>query len=191
MEIPFEVVFRHMEPAAMVDERIRREIDRIQRYSDQLVAGRVVVEGPNAAHRHGGLYKVNVHLRYRGAPGVDIARSGPRDHAHESALVAIRDAFAAARRRLQDRSRRLHGKVKQHEVPLHGRVTQLFPEQGYGYLTASDGREVFFHRNAVLDDAFDRLAAGSEVRLSLAEGEGEKGPQASSVSLVGKHHLVP
>ncbi|MGO9847760.1 MAG: cold-shock protein [Methylocella sp.] len=58
----------------------------------------------------------------------------------------------------------------------------------YGFIETSDGREVYFHRNSVLDNAFDRLTVGSEVRF--VEEIGQKGPQASTVRLVGKHHLL-
>ena len=55
-----------------------------------------------------------------------------------------------------------------------------------GFIETPDGREVYFHRNAVLNDAFDRLTVGSDVRF--VENEGVKGSQASTVR-VGKHHL--
>jgi cold shock CspA family protein len=50
-----------------------------------------------------------------------------------------------------------------------------------------DGREIYFHRNSVLDGGFARLAAGA--RVTFAEEAGEKGPQASTVKLLGKHGL--
>ena len=61
------------------------------------------------------------------------------------------------------------------------------PGEDCGFIETADGREVFFHRNSVLDDAFDRLTVGSEVRF--VEEMGEKGPQASTVRVIGKHHL--
>ena len=51
----------------------------------------------------------------------------------------------------------------------------------------SDGQEIYFHRNSVLDDDYSRLAVGS--RVTYAEEMGEKGPQASTVKLMGKHSL--
>ena len=54
--------------------------------------------------------------------------------------------------------------------------------------TTLDGREVFFHRNSVLDDGFRHLDIGTEVRF--VEELGEKGPQASTVKLVGRHSHV-
>jgi cold shock CspA family protein len=42
-----------------------------------------------------------------------------------------------------------------------------------------DGREIYFHKNSVLDDKFKTLEVGTEVRF--AESNGDKGPQASTV----------
>jgi cold shock CspA family protein len=68
-----------------------------------------------------------------------------------------------------------------------GRVIRLFREEGYGFLETPDGREIYFHRNSVLHPGFDRLEIGTEVRF--AEEEGEKGPQASTVAIVGTRGL--
>lgn len=65
----------------------------------------------------------------------------------------------------------------------HGRVTDLFPGEGYGFVEDLDGLRVYFHRNAVLNDRFDALSVGSVVRYVLARGEGKEGPQASTVEL--------
>jgi cold shock CspA family protein len=56
-------------------------------------------------------------------------------------------------------------------------------------MQTQDGQEVYFHKNSVGDDAFDRLRIGSEVRLVIAESEGVEGAQASTVIPIGKHHI--
>jgi cold shock CspA family protein len=71
----------------------------------------------------------------------------------------------------------------------NGRIVNLFAEMDYGFIDASDGTEVYFHRNTVADEGFDKLAVGDELRFAMHPGEGEKGPQASSVVPIGKHHL--
>jgi len=103
-----------------------------------------------------------------GRPG----HQGPKDHAHEDVYVALRDAFKAARRQLQDSIRKKRGKVKQHEAPPHARVTKLYLAEDYGFLEGHDEVEIYFHRNAVLHGAFDDLSIGTLVRYVLAEGEG-------------------
>src|SRR4051794_15848864 len=83
--------------------------------------------------------------------------------------------------------RRLQGQVKQHEGQPMGTVKSLDASGEFGFLEAADGHEVYFHRNSVLDGAYNRLAVGTHV--AFAEEMGEKGPQASTVKLLGKHRL--
>jgi cold shock CspA family protein len=109
----------------------------------------------------------------------------PSKHAaHEDIYVAIRDAFNAAGRKLQDYACRQSGAVKLHEGPPRARVAKLFPEERYGFLETPDGREVYFHGNSVLQPGFEHLDTGAEVYF--AEEQGEKGPQASTVRFVEK-----
>ncbi len=68
------------------------------------------------------------------------------------------------------------------------KLLTLFPAGDYGTITDSDGREIYFHRNSVVNADFDSLDIDSEVRF--VEEVGDKGPQASSVHLIGKHHIV-
>lgn len=62
--------------------------------------------------------------------------------------------------------------------PLHARVIRIFPQEGYGFLQARDGSDVYFHENSVLD-GFDKLEVGTKVTYSVEMGT--KGPQASSL----------
>jgi cold shock CspA family protein len=106
---------------------------------------------------------------------------------HRYAAVAIREAFDAARRGLEDVAREQRGAVKLHEVPAHGEVVQLETVDGYGFIQAGENR-IYFHRASVLDGSFDELTLGTPV--AFVEEQGEKGPQASTVRILGKHHYV-
>ena len=59
-----------------------------------------------------------------------------------------------------------------------------------GLRKTPEGQEIYFHRNSVVDAGFEKLAVGSEVRLVIADEEGVEGLQASTVTLIGKHHIV-
>ena len=102
--------------------------------------------------------------------------------------MAIRDAFNAARRLLEDYVRIRRNKVKVHEAEPHGRITQLFPQQDYGIIETPGGREIYFHRNSILNANFDKLEEGSSVGFS--EEMGDNGPQESTVHIEGKHHVT-
>ena len=100
--------------------------------------------------------------------------------------MAIQHAFDAIRRRLEAHVRRMRNEVKSHETPPLARVARLFAEEGYGFLETADGREVYFHRNAVLNGDFAHLQVGTEV--SFVEESGDRGPQASTLRLTGRHN---
>jgi len=189
MQIPLKIAFEGgLKSSEGLVRRIEQEAEKLERFSDRITACRVAVVGRAGRHRQGELYGVRRQIVVPGRGEVVVDRNPPADHAHEDAYVAIRDAFNAARRRLQDHARRQSGSVKAHEAPPHGVVLRLSPE-GFGFIQASDGREVYFHRNAVLDAGFDRMKVGT--RVWFFEEEGEDGPQASSVHLSGKsHHFV-
>ena len=102
--------------------------------------------------------------------------------------MAVRDAFKAARRKLQDYARKQRGDIKAHDVPPHGSISEIIPSQDFGRIVSSDGRDIYFHRNSVVDGDFDMLEEGDQVWFS--EEAGEEGPQASTVHIVGKHHPI-
>jgi ribosomal subunit interface protein len=183
-----QITFRNLDASPSVEERIRERARELEQFFDRIVSCRVVIEAPKH-RRHGDLYHVRVDLKIPGKEIV-VKRDPPEHHAHEDIYVAIRDCFDAVRRQLEDHVRRRRGDVKSHVVPAHGRIARLIAESDYGFISASDGTEVYFHRNSVANGGFKKLSVGDEVRFSLHPSEGEKGPQASSVVPVGKHHLA-
>ena len=189
MQLPLEVTFRGMDHSDAVEADVRRQAEKLEHHFGRIVSCRVVIEAPHRHSRKGWLYRVSVDLKI---PGHEIAvtNAGPENHAHEDMHVAVRDVFDAVRRQLQDFARRGQGSIKAKETPMHGKIARLFADEGYGFISASDGGEVYFHRNAVADGGFESLKRDDEVRFVVAEKEGEKGIQASTVKLIGKHHLA-
>lgn len=187
MQQALQIVWREMEPSPALEAYIRERVDKLERLNDRVVSCHVVVEQLHRHKHRGNLFSVHVEL---GVPGKTLVAGHEhrKDHAHEDAYVAARDAFDAVRRQLEDFARRERGDVKSHETSAHGRVAELFPEMDYGTIETPDGRSVYFHRNSVLSGEFERLEVGAEVRFS--EEQGEQGPQASTVTVVGKHHIV-
>ncbi|MGF1609098.1 MAG: HPF/RaiA family ribosome-associated protein [Kiloniellales bacterium] len=190
MDVPLEVSFHNMDRSEAVEAKVREKAQKLERYFGRITSCRVVVEAPERRHAKGNLYRVKIELGVPARPPLIVNRHPGDKHSHEDVYVAVRDAFDAARRQLEDYAGKLSGKVKTHEVPPHGTIERLFPEEGYGFVLMSDGREIYFHQNAVVDGGFARLQLGEEVRVTIAQGESEQGPQASTVQPIGKHHLV-
>ena len=205
MEIPLQVTFRNMSPSEAIENNIKEKTTKLESFFSRIMSCRVVVEAPHRHHHKGKAYQVRIDLTVPGAELVinrapqrlsaaksngsalsekELAESHePSKHAaHEDVYVAVRDAFNAAGRKLQDYARRQSGAMKAHEPVAHAQVSKLFPQEGYGFLETAEGREIYFHGNSVLQPGFDRLKVGAEVHF--AEEQGEKGPQASTVRLV-------
>jgi cold shock CspA family protein/ribosome-associated translation inhibitor RaiA len=202
MEIPLKITFRDMAPSPAIEANIREKAAKLDSLYDRIMSCRVIVEAPHRHHHKGKTFEVRIDLTVPGgelvinhAPkrlaAAKLKRSEepekdftelhePSKHAaHEDVYVAIRDAFNAAGRKLQDHARRQSGKVKVHEPAAVARIVKLFPFEDYGFLQTPDGRELYFHKNSVLAPGFDRLDVGTEVHF--AEEMGDKGPQASTV----------
>jgi len=187
MQLPLEIVFHNTDRSAAVEDAVRERAAKLEQFADNLTSCRVTIEAPHKNHQQGNLFTVRVDLRFPGGEAI-ANRSPSANHAHENVYVALRDAFKAARRQLQDRQRIRRGDVKPHEAAPHGRIASIDRERGSGHIATSDGREIYFHRNSVRNGRFEHLQPGMEVRFS--EEPGDKGPQASTVHLVGKHHVV-
>jgi cold shock CspA family protein len=187
MESPVQIEFKGMNATERVREVVTTHIAGFEERFGRVTACRVIVTAPSERHRTGGLYEVNIHLTLPNGREVNVGRTPKADERHSDLIFAINDAFHRARRRLQDHVRRMQGQIKTHDdVPL-GTVSQLEPIDGFGMLTSADGREIYFHRNSVLNGAFLKLKIGT--RVTFAEEIGNKGPQASTVKLLGKHGM--
>jgi cold shock CspA family protein len=190
MDVPLEIAFVDMDSSEFVENRIRERVARLETRNLRLVSCRVAIEIPHQSHRKGNLYHVRIEM---GVPGKELVISrAPGDiNAHNDVYVAIDDAFEAAERLLAEDGRKAKGDVKLHEGGLQGRVTRLFGEQGHGFIATTDGREIYFHRNSVVDGDFSDLEEGQTVELVLVHGESPMGPQATMVRPIGGMRFDP
>lgn len=192
MQVPLRISYRHCEPTEALNALIREKAAELEQFSPRITGCHVFVERPGRHHLQGkgAHFRVRIELTVPGEILI-VSRDPERHRAHEDAFLSTSEAFHEMRRQLQDYARRKRGEVKVSAHAPHARVTRIFAQEGYGFLETADGREIYFHRASVLDGRFDRLSIGDEVRF--AEERGEKGPQASSVDLVGDegHHELP
>ena len=93
--LPVQVTFRNTEHSDFIEAEVRKKAAELDRFSDRIMSCRVVVEAPHRRHQKGKLYAVRIDITLPGKEIV-VTHSGPLDHAHEDAHVAIRDAFLAA-----------------------------------------------------------------------------------------------
>jgi len=202
MKLPVDITFHNLGFTDWIDAEIRKRAVKLEAYCPDIVSCRVAVEIPHRHHQHGNRFRIRIDMI---VPGEEIAVSQtpslhglqqdldePMQEKHfeieamrKDGQLVIRQAFDIARRRLQDYARRRRGAVKTHESPPRGRVARWSPEEHFGVIDAADGREIYFHEHSVLGGGLKRLMVGSYV--TFVEERGEKGPQASTVKVIGKH----
>jgi ribosomal subunit interface protein len=187
MQLPLQISFLNLPPSPSVEAVVKEKAEKLDRFAEHIMSCHVFIEAPHKHQHKGELYQVRIDIT---VPDKEIVAThhSDRNHAHEDVFVAIRDAFNAAKRQLEDYVRQRRSDVKQHDTQPFGRIQKIFPESDYGLITTSDNREVYFHRNSVLGEQFDHLQEG--MRVHFTEEMGEQGPQASTVHVEGKHHVV-
>jgi ribosomal subunit interface protein len=190
MQLPLQITFRHVAASPAIEARIRERAEELDRFFDRIISCRVAVECRHPRHRQGNLHRVRIDLTVPGREIV-VGRDPAGRREHEDVFVAIREAFDAAQRLLEDHSRVARRDVKLHAVPDHGHIARLLAEKDCGFIETADGNEVYFHRNSVANDGFDKLEVGDEVRFVAQHSESPDGPQASTVVPLGKRHLPP
>ena len=108
MQIPLQITVRDMEHSEALEARIRAKAQKLEEFFAHIVSCHVVVEMPHRHHQQGKQFNVRIDI---GVPGNTIVLNR---HQSEDVYVALRDAFDAAKRQLQEYSRVMRGDVKTH-----------------------------------------------------------------------------
>lgn len=185
MQVPLEVSYRGVDKTPEIQSLIEEKTAKLEEICDYMIACRVAVEKPQEHQRQGNPHRVRLDISIPPNKDVVVTKEPSDMDMHDPLSVVIREAFNAARRQVKEIVERQAGRTKSHPEQAAGAiVAKLFEDQEYGFLKTVDGRDIYFHKNAVAGDEFDRLDIGTGVRF--VESEGEMGPQASTVQIVAK-----
>jgi ribosome-associated translation inhibitor RaiA len=108
MQFPMQITYQHMKPSDATDAMIRVKLAKLERFYDRIVNCRVVVSAPTKPSRAGMDYQVRIDLTVPGGELVVNRESAPTAEPRHLG-IALRDAFNAARRQLEDFARRQRG----------------------------------------------------------------------------------
>lgn len=182
MQVPLELSFHGVPRSDWSENDIRERAANLERFCDNIMACRVVVEAPHKGHQN--RYRVRIEVTI--PPNHDLVADKEMTEVGTTELsTVIRNTFDVMERQIKETVERRRHDVKSHAGEPRALVVRLFPEQDYGFIRDPKGtEEYYFHRNAVLHDDFDRLRVGTEVRFEATMGE--MGPQASSIQIVDK-----
>lgn len=122
MQLPMQITIRDMEHSEALETHIRQKAQKLDEFFKHIMSCRVVVEMPHKHHNQGKQFNVRIDI---GVPGNEIVVN--RDHS-EDVYIALRDAFDAAKRQLEDYARKIRGDVKSPEPKRTIRRDNLFAE---------------------------------------------------------------
>ena len=186
MDIPLQITFHNIKKSEVLEKKIQERVNKLEKFFDHIISCRVVVDIPHKHKTKGNVYSIKIEIHVPNDEIV-VTRSNELDKVHKFPTVMIKDAFNAAKRQLEDYARIVRRDVKKHETPPHGIVEEIYKNKDYGNIKTYDGRLIYFHKNSVVNFDFKKLDVGREVRF--VEEMGDKGPQASTVKVIGKHHI--
>jgi ribosomal subunit interface protein len=174
MKLQLQITTRDIPHSEALESHIRQKAEKLETFYPQIMGCRIVVEVPHKHKHQGNLFNVRLDIT---VPGKELVVTR---EPNQDVYVALRDAFDAAKRQLEDYGRRQRGEVKAHAPVLHGKVVRLMPEEGYGFVETAGGQELYFHRENLANNNFEQLEEGSEVQF--LEDIGSEGFQAKRVS---------
>lgn len=119
MKIPMQITIRDMEHSEALEQHIVEKSKKLEEFFDHIISCRVVVEMPHKHHHQGKQFNVRIDI---GVPGNEIVVN--RDQS-EDVYVALRDAFNAAKRQLEDYVNKIRGNVKNHEAKRMAEMDRL------------------------------------------------------------------
>lgn len=114
MIIPLQITWRDVAPSEAVEAGIRAKAHKLDQFYNHIVNCRVLVGTSHRHHHKGNLYHIRIEIEVPDSELV-VTRDHSDKQAHEDIYVAIRDAFDAARRQLQDYVDIRRGHVKHHD----------------------------------------------------------------------------
>lgn len=183
MKIEPEISYRNIEPSQHLRDRVDKEIRQLENIYPDLTSCTVLIDGPSGHKQTGGLASVRIHLTAPGRKDIAVTHVADDNHAHEDALVSVRDAFKAAQRQIKklkhdDRVDRTTDMTR-----IAGKIARFLAEEDAGFIVAEDGQECYFQARSVTDARFKDLKVGDDVTFRIEPGN--KGPQAVAVHLRG------
>ena len=181
MQIEPIISYQNLDHSPVVEDLVRERIEALEKRYDRITGCEVTMDAPQKRKRHGRVFRVRLNLRL---PGQDlsVSREVAQGSAQDDLILAVNRAFSAAEKAVKKRKKVMGGvEVKHHAPVLHGKIAELEPELGHGWIRGDDGKMVYFQRDSLTSNDWDQLKTGT--RLRFREMEGDKGPYATAVTL--------
>ncbi len=165
--LPIQITVRDLPSSPALEDHLRKKAQKLNQFYQRINSCRIVITIPQKHKHQGKLYCVRIDLT---VPGKEIAVNRKLD---EDIYVAIRDAFSAVQRKLENFARKQRGDVKTHENQMRGTVERVFTDEGYGFIKGNDDNEYYFSAANVNYSDFSQVKVGDVVLfISVTANDG-------------------
>lgn len=189
MKIAPEITYRDVRKTEALETLVEQQIAKLERYCNYMNSCRVSIEKTHDRPSSGSPYRVRIDITLPPNHELAVAHNPGEAKQYEPVETVIREAFEAARRQVVEQVERQReydtAKTNSQQPETQAVVTKLVPESEYGFIrNVNTGCEVYFEKNSVSNNDFDRLEVGTSVIFSGIEGE--MGPQATMVQIIDR-----
>ncbi len=112
MNTPLEISFKGLDKSKIIETKIAEKAAKLERIFDRMTHCRVVVAAPNKHAHKGKIYEIKIDIGIPDHAPLILTHEATVGSAQEDLAIAVRDAFDAARRRLDDIAERLGSGAK-------------------------------------------------------------------------------
>ncbi|KAB2920340.1 MAG: ribosome-associated translation inhibitor RaiA [Hyphomicrobiaceae bacterium] len=112
MNTPVEIHFHGIEKSDAVETRVREKVSKLAKHFDRMTSCRVVVEAPHRNPQRPKVYQIKIEIGVPGRQPIVVRHEREGSDAHEELGLALRDAFEAALRRVDDVSTKIGQRSK-------------------------------------------------------------------------------
>jgi ribosome-associated translation inhibitor RaiA len=102
MKTQLQVTFEGTDPSDIARAAIEREVERLEKHNGHIIGCRVAVIAPSHKHRHGSGFHIHISLTLPPHENIMVNHAPSDDDRYEHIEVAVNEAFASARRQLDD-----------------------------------------------------------------------------------------
>ena len=178
MQVPLNIVFRHMEKSDAVEERFIQKLEKIEQAHGMLISCNVVVEQVNRNQNQGMLFNIRINLK---VPKKEIVVTHQKD---EDIFIVLRDALNSLGTQVDLHFEKIKNIVKEKDQIIDGEVSRLFEKDQYGFILGNNKDEYYFNSTHLHCCNFENLKVGDHVKF--IEVVAQEGLQANRVS-INKH----
>src|SRR6202023_3580821 len=111
MQVPLDITFQNSEPSEAIRSEVEKQAKRLEKFHDRITSCHVTVIAPTMKRRHGDLFKIDICVAMPQHKDILVSKAHGDAPEHEHVMVAIKDAFAAAQRQIEDAAREMRGQA--------------------------------------------------------------------------------